>query len=193
MNHGAPALASGRGLALASPYRWSCGRLPYGDRPYPLVAHDDGPATALAQSTHCQEIRNRGARARGRGPARLSGPLWPQGCVPRSDTGAHSGRRLILSLASHWLTENRRAKVCPLGDARHVSRSHGEMNAIWSILKLAMRCSNGSAEHPEDPGMRLAVQIALDVVLAWLICLSIAVAVLATIRIQSRDITNLLR
>ena len=30
--------------------------------------------------------------------------------------------------------------------------------------------------------MRLAIQIALDIVLAWLICLSIAVAVLATIR-----------
>jgi hypothetical protein len=86
-----------------------------------------------------------------------------------------------------------RARVCPLGDARHVSRWHGELNAIWSILKLAMRCSNGSAEHPEDPAMRLAIQIALDIVLAWLICLSIAIAVLATIRMQSRDVANLLR
>jgi hypothetical protein len=73
LNHGAPALASGRELTLAPPCRWSCGRLPYGDRPYPLVAHDDGPATALAQSTRCQEIRSCGARARGRRPARLSG------------------------------------------------------------------------------------------------------------------------
>ena len=36
--------------------------------------------------------------------------------------------------------------------------------------------------------MRLAVQIALDTVLAWSICLSIAVAVLAAIRVrESRD------
>src|SRR4029077_12467027 len=98
LNHGAPALASSRGLALAPPCRWGCGRLPNGDRPYPLVAHDDGPATALAESTRCQEIGSCGARARGRRPARLSGPLWPWlGCVPRSDTGAYSGRRHILS------------------------------------------------------------------------------------------------
>jgi hypothetical protein len=32
--------------------------------------------------------------------------------------------------------------------------------------------------------MRLAVQIALDIVLSWLICLSLAVAVLAAIRLQ---------
>ena len=41
--------------------------------------------------------------------------------------------------------------------------------------------------------MRLAVQIALNMVLAWLICLSIAVTVLAAIRMQSRDVANLIR
>ena len=47
---------------------------------------------------------------------------------------------------------------------------------------------------PEDPAMRLAVQIALDVVLAWLICLSLAVAVLAAIRMrESRDVADLVR
>jgi len=38
--------------------------------------------------------------------------------------------------------------------------------------------------------MMLAVQIALDVVLAWLICLGVAVSVLAAIRMQSRDVVN---
>jgi len=41
--------------------------------------------------------------------------------------------------------------------------------------------------------VRLAVQIALDMVLAWLICLSIAVAVSAAILRQSRDVANLIR
>jgi hypothetical protein len=69
----------------------------------------------------------------------------------------------------------------------------GEPSGIWSILALAMRCSNRIGRAPGDPAMRLAVQIALDIVLAWLICPSIAVAVLAAIRMQSRDVANLLR
>ena len=48
----------------------------------------------------------------------------------------------------------------------------------------------GRQSTPEDPAMRLAIQTALDIVLAWLICLSIAVAVLATIRMQGRDVAN---
>ena len=39
--------------------------------------------------------------------------------------------------------------------------------------------------------MRLAVQIALDIVLAWLICLSIAISVLAAIRMRgSPEVTD---
>jgi hypothetical protein len=80
-----------------------------------------------------------------------------------------------------------------LGDARRDCRWQGEPNAIWSILARALRCLNGIGRAPEDSAMRLAVQIALDIVLAWFICLSIAVAVLAAIRMQSRDVANLIR
>lgn len=42
--------------------------------------------------------------------------------------------------------------------------------------------------------MRLAIQIALEIVLSWMICASIAVAVLAAIRMRGNpEVTNSLR
>ena len=81
-----------------------------------------------------------------------------------------------------------------LGDARHVWRWRGATSAIWSVLALAIRCSNGVGRASEDPDMRLAAQIALDIVLAWLICLSVAVAVLVAIRMRgNRYLINALK
>jgi hypothetical protein len=56
------------------------------------------------------------------------------------------------------------------------------------LIDIGARCAvfEWADRAPEDPSMRLAVQIALDIVLAWLICLSIAVAVLVAVRVRER-------